>query len=97
MPAAGRRGMLRVRGSVYVSLSLFRHISERAHTHTHTHTLTVGSCSHTSYSVHHSPGKEKEGGREKGAGKEGGREGTGKEEGVIGDYREMKGKNKERR
>jgi len=36
-------------------------------------------------------------GREREAGKEGGREGMGKEEEVIGDYREMEGKNTKRR
>lgn len=85
LPAAGRRGMLRVRGSVYPSLSLSLSfalaLSRSLNTHSSTHTHTVKHTRNTSTrihrwlsltlhartvcSMHHSPGREKKGGRER--------------------------------
>ncbi len=61
MPAAGRRGMLRVRGSVYVSLSLSRHIRE----HTHTHTPMALAHTPLTVCITRLGKKKREGGRKK--------------------------------
>ena len=85
-----------VLGARSMSLSLSRH----THKHTHTHTHTPMALAHTTRThrlQRASLAWERKRGRERKAGKEGGREGMGIEEGVLGDYREMKGRNTERR